>query len=276
MSTEPNEEQAQSADTERSYNKAQDAARSEQDAATEKRYRRKSVRRQLQSVIDELGKASKDPHQKAAKRVDALLKQSDLLLELQKMDAEDRASTLQDEHAALSAQHATDTAQIAELEAQMADLRQVANRVTTVTVPDPEHEKTRQQCETLTAVIDFLLRHVEKKEQTAIRAVQELTPAQASRVCEGVGLHYNDYAQWLRNYSTFRQLNDVIEKARIDTSPLLRFCRAALAVNHQVAVAEPRRKAESENYTSVTGEEKLRRAKLETGTLTRGAVDDCS
>jgi hypothetical protein len=274
--SEPNEHEAQSPDTERSDNEAQDAARSELDTATEKRYRRKSVRRQLQDVVTRLGKVAEDPHQKPAKKVDALLRQSEVLLKLAEMDAEDKQSSVTEENAALTAQHATDTAQIAELEAQMADLRQVANRVTTVTVPDPEHEKTRQQCETLTAVIDFLLRHVEKKEQTAIRAVQELTPAQASRVCEGVGLHYNDYAQWLRNYSTFRQLNDVIEKARIDTSPLLRFCRAALAVNHQVAVAEPRRKAEPENYTSVTGEEKLRRAKLETGMLTRGAVDDCS
>src|ERR1035437_8708491 len=84
----------------------------------EKRYRRKSVRRQLQDVVTKLGRAADDPQQKSAKRVDALLRQSEVLMKLQEMDAEDRDQTLQDEHAQLQTQHAADAARIAELEAQ--------------------------------------------------------------------------------------------------------------------------------------------------------------
>ena len=108
-------------------------------------------------MIDQLGKASKDPHQKPAKKIDALLRQSEVLLRLQAMDAEDRDQTLQDEHAALSAQHAADTQRIQELEAQITALR--THRCEIKTVPDPEHEKTRQQCETLKAAIKFLAGH---------------------------------------------------------------------------------------------------------------------
>jgi hypothetical protein len=160
----------------------------ESKAEPQTRFRRKSLRRQLQDVIDQLGKASKDPHQKPAKKIDALLRQSEVLLRLQAMDAEDRDQTLQDEHAALTAQHAADTQRIQELAAQSAELKRQANRVERIVVTEPEHERIRQQNETLRAALRFLADVVANKEQTTIRAIQQLPADAASLVCEAVGI----------------------------------------------------------------------------------------
>jgi hypothetical protein len=96
MSTEPNE------DTERSDNDTPCNEPQEQDTATEKRYRRKSVRRQLQDVVTKLGKVAEDSHQKPAKKVDALLRQSEVLLRLQEMDAEEKRESVIQENTRLS------------------------------------------------------------------------------------------------------------------------------------------------------------------------------
>ena len=220
-------------------NENSDQEPQELDAATEKRYRRKSLRRQLQDVIDQLGKASKDPHQKPAKRIDALLRQSEVLLRLQAMDIEDRDQTLQDEHTALTAQHAADAQRIQELEAQITALR--THRCEIKTVPDPEHAKTRQHCETLSAALTFLAGVSSHKEQTAIRAIQQLDQSAAVIVCDAVGINYRGYAQYLMTYKTERDLLNVIERADEDAdTSLLRFCRAALAVNHNFDTRSPK------------------------------------
>ena len=112
MNIEPNDEAPVPESRNSVTDESGDQEPQERDAAIEKRYRRKSLRRQLQDVIDQLGKASKDPHQKPAKKIDALLRQSEVLLRLQAMDAEDRDQTLQDEHSALTAQHAADAQRI--------------------------------------------------------------------------------------------------------------------------------------------------------------------
>jgi hypothetical protein len=117
-----------------------------------------------------------------AKKIDALLRQPEVLMKLQEMDKEEENQTLQDEHAALSAQHATDAARIAELEAQITALR--THRCEIKTVSDPEHEKTRQQCETLKSVVNFFGGIAPNKEQTAIGAIQQLPADAASLVCE--------------------------------------------------------------------------------------------
>ena len=120
------------------------------------------------------------------------------------------------------------------------------------------------------SVVNFMTANVEHKGQTAIRAIQELPAVAASIICDGVGLHYNEYALWLRTYPTFRQLSDVIEKATaVDDLPLLRFCRASLAINHQVALPEPRSRLtpSRENVEMLTAEEKITQAKKATGTL---------
>jgi hypothetical protein len=109
-STQAGDDQTSSRIDESSEQKSQ-----ERDAANEKRYRRKSLRRQLQSVIDELGNGAKSKTLKEAKKIDALLRQSEVLMKLQEMDREEANQTLQDEHAALSAQHARDTARTAAL-----------------------------------------------------------------------------------------------------------------------------------------------------------------
>jgi hypothetical protein len=237
-----------------------DQAPQERDAATEKRYRRKSLRRQLQDVIDQLGKASKDPHQKPAKKIDALLRQSEVLLRLQAMDAEDRDQTLQDEQAALTAQHAADTQRIQELEAQSAELKRQANRVERIVVPDPEHERIRQQNETLRAALKFLGGVVANKAEVAIRAIQQLPADAASLVCDAVEINYREYRQYLHSYRSERDLLNVIEKAEVDDTPLLRFVRAALSVIHGTNISGPRRR-ESPLMDPVTA------AKYLTGTL---------
>lgn len=43
-------------------------------------------------------------------------------------------------------------------------------------------------------------------------------------------------------YTTEQTLLDVIERAQIDDTPLLRFVRAALAVNHSLDVSSPKPK----------------------------------
>jgi len=158
-------------------------------------------------------------------------------MKLQEMDKEEANQTLQDERVTLEKQHAADTQRIQELEAQSAELKRDAFRVKTVTVPDPEHEKTRQQCETLKAAIKFLAGVTSNREQTAIRAIQQLPTEAASIVCDAVGIKVNEYRQYLQNYRSERDLLNVIEKALVDDTPLLRFVRAALAVNHSLNLA---------------------------------------
>jgi hypothetical protein len=273
MSVEPNDDEAPVPESRKSVTDESSVQESqERDAATEKRYRRKSLRRQLQDVIDQLGKASKDPHQKPAKKIDALLRQSEVLLRLQEMDADDRDQTLQDEHAALTAQHAADTQRIQELEAQSAELKRQANRVERIVVTDPEHERIRQQNEILGAALSFLSTQVLNREQTAIRAIRQLSADAASLVCEAVGIKDREYRHYLQTYRSERDLLNVIEKAQVDDTPLLRFVRAALAVNHSLNLAAPRKSTGTQtdrpaNVETLTGEEKLRCAKMETGTL---------
>lgn len=244
MNIEPNDEAPVPESRNSVTDESGDQEPQERDASTEKRYRRKSLRRQLQDVIDQLGKASKDPHQKPAKKIDALLRQSEVLLRLQAMDAEDRDQTLQDEHSALTAQHAADAQRIQELEAQSTELKRQANRVEQIIVPDPEHEKTRQQCETLKSAVKFLAGVSSHKEQTAIRAIQQLPADAASLVCEAVGINYREYAQYLMIYKTERDLLNVVERADPDAdTSLLRFCRAALAVNQSLNLAPQKAKS---------------------------------
>jgi hypothetical protein len=235
-----------------------DQTSQERDAATEKRYRRKSLRRQLQSVIDELGNGAKSKTLKEAKKIDALLRQSEVLMKLQEMDKEEANQTLQDEQAALSAQHAADTQRIQELEAQIAALR--THRCEIKTVPDPGHEKTRQQCETLKSVVNFLGGIAPNKEQTAIRAIQQLPADAASLVCEAVGINNREYQQYLHIYKTERDLLNVLERADPDAdTSLLRFCRAALAVNHGLNVVP---KPKQVDWHSVQ-EEQIKRERQE-------------
>ena len=56
-------------------------------------------------------------------------------------------------------------------------------------------------------------------------------------VCDAVGINYWEYAQYLMTYKTERDLLNVVERTDPDAdTSLLRFCRAALAVNHNLDV----------------------------------------
>jgi hypothetical protein len=176
------------------------------------------------------------------------------------MDAEDRDQTLQDEHAAITTQHAADTEKIATLEAQNASLKNHKCEIVTRVTTDPEHLKVRAERDTLTAALRFLAGVVANIEQTAIRAIQQLPADAASLVCEAVGIKDREYRQYLQTYRSERDLLNVIEKAEVDDTPLLRFVRAALSVIHGTNVSGPRRR-DSAPMDPVTA------AKYLTGTL---------
>ena len=240
--------------------------------ARKKRTRKKSYVLQLQAALDDAARAEERGLDISGKkllqsRIDALV-----LLAAEERGAvkEKNDKAARETVEQLNEQHAADQERIDSLTVENVELQKQSNRVQTVTVPDPEHEKTRRECETLRSVVNFLTANVGHKEQTAIRAIQELPAVVASIICDGGGLHYNEYALWLRTYPTFRQLSDVIEKATsVDDSPLLRFCRTSLAVNHQVALPEPRSRLTpcKEKVEMLTAEEKITQAKKATGTL---------
>jgi hypothetical protein len=226
----------------------------EHTAESQKRYRRKSVRRQLQDVVMQLGKAANDPHQKPAKKIDALLRQSEVLLRLQGMDAGNRDESLQDENAALSAQHAADAQRIQELETQSVALKSHRCEVVTRVEPDPEHKKVRAERDTLKAVVKFLAAVVTNKEQAAIRAIQLLPADAACSVCDAVGVAEREYRQYLQSYRSERDLLNVIEKAQVDDTPLLRFVRAALVVNHSLDLDAPKPQSDAARLRSLQEE----------------------
>jgi hypothetical protein len=134
---------------------------------------------------------------------------------------------------------------------------------------DPEHDKTRRECETLKNVVKFFASIVANKEQTAIRAIQQLPADAPAVVCDAVGIKYREYSQYLMTYKTERDLLKVIEQAQVDDTPFLRFCRASLAVNHGTIISAPSQRKPSGPVDPVTA------AKMLTGTLRRSppAVD---
>ncbi|MGA7694120.1 MAG: hypothetical protein WCA76_03780 [Candidatus Sulfotelmatobacter sp.] len=235
MSTEPNE------DTERSDNDTPCNEPQEQDTATEKRYRRKSVRRQLQDVVTKLGKVAEEQHQKPAKKADALIRQSEVLMKLQEMDAEDKQSSIAEENAQLQERHAADVAHISELESHTEELRRAANRVTTVIVPDPEAQRLRANNTRLQRTIDFTVKQIANPEMTAIRAIREV-PESADMICAGLGINHDEYRRYLMTYTREQDLLKVLEQAQVTDTPLLRFCRAALSVIHGTNIFGPRRR----------------------------------
>jgi hypothetical protein len=79
------------------------------------------------------------------------------------------------------------------------------------------------------------------KEVTAVRITQHGSPEVAALICQELGIKYNQYRQYLGTYKTERDLLNVIERAEVDDSPLLRFCRAARAVIHNTHVGTRRR-----------------------------------
>jgi hypothetical protein len=93
------------------------------------------------------------------------------------------------------------------------------------------------------------------KEQTAIRAIQQLPADSASLVCEAVGINNREYRQYLHTYKTERDLLNVVERADLDADTLLlRFCRAALAVNHSLNLPSQKPKSDAARLHSVQEE----------------------
>lgn len=107
----------------------------------------------------------------------------------------------------------------------------------------PEHLKIRAERDTLSAAFKFLAGVVANKEHAAIRAIQQLPADVASSVCDSLGIKDREYRQYLQTYRSERDLLNVIEKAQVDDTPLLRFVRASLAVNHSLNGAAPKPKA---------------------------------
>ena len=250
-----------------------------QDAVPEtepqKRKSRKNIRRQLDESIKQFDTLLASTTLKESKVADLLIEKTSLQKMLLQLDLDEKGDEQAQEVERLTNQHTADTLRLATLEQQNTELRRDASQVKTVTVPDPGHSKTRQQCDTLSASLKFLTRYVEAREQTAVRAIQQLPAEAASIVCDAVGINYREYLQYLMTYRTERDLLKVIEQAQVNDTPLLRFVRAALSVMHSLNLAAPRagRSDARPESNEMTGEEKLRRAKIETGTLTPiGAV----
>jgi hypothetical protein len=80
------------------------------------------------------------------------------------------------------------------------------------------------------------------RSETAIRAIQQLLADAPSLVFEAVGIKDREYRRYLQTYRSERDLLNVIEKAQIDDTPLLRFVRAALSVIHETNISGPRRR----------------------------------
>jgi hypothetical protein len=201
---------------------------------------------------------------KEAKAADLLMSMAELQRMLLQLTLDEKKDILEGEHAALSAQHAADTQRIQELEAQNTELRRDACRVKTVTVPDPEHEKTRQQCEMLKSVVKFVAGIAPNKEQAAVRAVQQLNQSVAVIVCDAMGISYREYAQYLMTYKTERDLLSVVERADPDAdTSLLRFCRAALAVNQSLNLASEKAKSADAARLHSVQEELIERERQE-------------
>jgi hypothetical protein len=82
-----------------------------------------------------------------------------------------------------------------------------------------------------------------------------LNQSAAVIVCDAVGINFREYAQYLTIYKTERDLLNVVERADLDADTLLlRFCRAALAVNHSLNLASQKPKSDAARLHSVQEE----------------------
>jgi hypothetical protein len=199
---------------------------------------------------------------KEAKAADLLMSMAELQKMFLQLTLDEKKETLQGEHAALSAQHAADAQHIQALEAQSAALKSHRCEVMTRVEPDPEHKKVRAERDTLSAAFKFLAGVVTNKEQAAIQAIQQLPADAACSVCDAVGIKEREYRQYLQTYRSERDLLSVIEKAKVDDTPLLRFVRAALAVNHSLNLASQKSKNDAARLHSLQ-EELIQRERQE-------------
>jgi hypothetical protein len=192
---------------------------------------------------------------KEAKAADLLMSMAELQKMLLQLTLDEKQDTLEEEHAAAVAQKEADARRIAQLESENAALKSHRCEVMTRVEPDPEHTKVRAERDTLGAALKFLAGVVANREQAAIRAIQQLPADAASLVCEAVGIKEREYRQYLMTYTTEQSLLGVIERAQVDDTPLLRFVRAALAVNHSLNLASPKPKsADAARHSRGTGD----------------------
>ncbi len=242
----------------------------DQQEQTPSKRSRKNPRRQLEDSIQQFDTLLASKTLKESKIADLLVEKTSLQKMLLQLTLDEKRDEQTQEISRLTTQHTADAARVTELEAQNAELKRQSSRVETVTVPDPEHARVRRQMEDYRAAVDFLTATAGGKEKVAVRAVQALDRASATIMCNALGIPWNDYACWVRSYNTEISLRNVIEKATaVDDSPLLRFCRASLAVNFDTLLAEPRSRLtphKEEKVETLTAEEKLDQAKRLTGT----------
>lgn len=196
---------------------------------------RKSFANQLQDALTDAAKATSENREiSICKLIQARIEH------LAPLAAEEREENKKQNDAALREQNAAHEAAqnaIQELTAKNERLmRQAEAHVCPVTVREvqnPEQAKVLAERDMLRSVVAFLSDYIGSKEQTAIQAIRTLEPSVAERVCQSVGIKYNEYRQYLMTYSTFRSLSDVIERADSDAdSTLLRFCRAAIVLSN--------------------------------------------
>jgi hypothetical protein len=91
-----------------------------------------------------------------------------------------------------------------------------------------------------------------------------LNQSAAVIVCDAVGINFREYAQYLTIYKTERDLLNVVERADPDAdTSLLRFCRAALAVNHNLNLASQKSKSADTARLLSVQEELIQRERQE-------------
>jgi hypothetical protein len=169
-----------------------------QTSQTKTRVRLKSPRLQLQVTLQRMEKLAQSNTLKEAKAADLLMSMAELQRMLLQLTLDEKKDTLEGEHAAAVAQKEADARRIAQLESENASLKNHKCEIVTHVTTDPEHLKIRAQRDTLTAALRFLAGVVANKEQTAIRAIQQLPTDVASSVCDSLGINYREYRQYLK------------------------------------------------------------------------------
>jgi hypothetical protein len=204
----------------------------------EPRKRRKSARRQLEDTVKQFDACLASDELRGGKQADVLIEKAGVLKALFQVEIDEQRDETAVENTRLKGQHEADTATVAELKDRVAELEVRANRVTTVTVPDPDTPRIKELNKALEELLRLLasrLTRDDAKLQMAVRVLQSCPVSAAQVFLPMLGLNYVEHAGMMLLHKTERELREVIEQAINGDGPLSRFARARLAVNHQTA-----------------------------------------
>ena|ERR1700733_1231606 len=209
---------------------------------TQKRFRRKSTRRQLQETLDEFDKLIKDPTVKSAKRADLLMSRVSVLQSMMASDADEKQSATAQENERLTAQHGQDAARITELESENMELRR-RDRQQIVTVESPESAKLKEVNASYDALLTYLTSNIgdaDARARLAIRVIQKFSESAARLFLPLMNCDYAHFKRLLNENKPEQELFAIIERSSNPNGDLVVFARAALAVVHGVPLSSPK------------------------------------